>query len=65
MSRGIRREAIGMTMGLLDTVADAAAIVAEAASLLQSTCTAACDRLSDRYTVETDAHRGARERLSC
>lgn len=57
MSRGWRVEVIGALLGFVDTVGDCAAIVAAA-------CTNVCDRLSDRYTIETDAHRAARERLT-
>ncbi len=55
--RGWRVEVTGAALGFVDTIGDLFAIASLA-------CDRACTHLSDRYTVESDAHRNARERLN-
>ncbi len=59
-----REEILGAAMVAIDTIGDAAAITAAACTNLARRCDRACTHLSDRYTVESDAHRNARERLN-
>lgn len=44
MSRGLRREALGFAINVLDTTADVAALISAA-------CTNACERLCERLDL--------------
>lgn len=53
----LRREALNLGLTALSSVHDSLEFAV-------AVCAVVRDRLSDRLLVETDAHRGARERLT-